>query len=64
MLQQFKLTRHHNGQYSNAVLLDTMVDALSLGLLRFSHMEALQKDPGYQKITYWRWLMKALCVIS
>ena len=50
MLQQVKLVRHHNCQYTNTDLLDTIVDALSLGLLRFSHMEALQKDPGYQKI--------------
>lgn len=27
-----------------------MIDSISLGLLRFSHMNALQTDPGYQKI--------------
>lgn len=27
-----------------------MVDAAALGLLRFSHMEALKQDPGYQTI--------------
>ena len=50
MLQQVKLVRHHNCQYSSTDLLDTIIDALSLGLLRFFHMETLQKDPGYQKI--------------
>ena len=50
MLGQVHLKRHHNCQYTDIDLLDTVIDALSLGLLRFSHMNALQTDPGYQKI--------------
>lgn len=50
MLKQISLKRHHNCKYSDTELLDTIIDALSWGLLRFSHMNALQTDPGYQKI--------------
>lgn len=50
MLGQVHLKRHHNCQYTDIDLLDTVIDAISLGLLRFSHMNALQIDPGYQKI--------------
>ncbi|ABO48845.1 transposase, IS4 family [Desulforamulus reducens MI-1] len=50
MLKGVSLKRHHNCKYSDTGLLDTIIDALSLGLLRFSHMNALQTDPGYQKI--------------
>ncbi|ABO50799.1 transposase, IS4 family [Desulforamulus reducens MI-1] len=50
MLKRVSLKRHHNCKYSDTELLDTIIDALSLGLLRFSHMNALQTDPGYQKI--------------
>ncbi len=34
---------------SSTELLSTVIDSISLGLLRFSHMNALQTDPGYQK---------------
>jgi hypothetical protein len=50
MLSRIRLKRHHNCKYTDTELLDTMIDAISLGLLRFSHMNALQNDPGYQKI--------------
>lgn len=50
MLNRIHLKRHHNCKYTGPELLDTMIDAISLGLLRFSHMNALQTDPGYQKI--------------
>jgi len=50
MLKRIALKRHHNCKYSDTQLLDTLIDAISLGLLRFSHMNALQTDPGYQKI--------------
>jgi len=50
MLSQVHLDRHHNCKYTDVELLDTAIDAISLGLLRFSHMNALQIDPGYQKI--------------
>jgi hypothetical protein len=43
------IKRHHNVLYSPTELIDTIVDAVSLGLSRFSHMRALQNDPGYQK---------------
>jgi len=44
------VSRHHNCTYSAAELIETMIDCAVLGLLRFSHMEALKHDPGYQKI--------------
>lgn len=50
MLKRISLKRHHNCKYSDTELLDTLIDALSLGLLRFSHMNALQTDPGFKKI--------------
>ena len=50
MLGQIHLKRHHNCLYTNVALLDTTIDALTLGLLRFSHMNGLRTDPGYQKI--------------
>ena len=50
MLSRIHLKRHHNCKYTGPEILDTMIDAISLGLLRFSHMNALQTDPGYQKI--------------
>ena len=50
MLGKLRLTRHHNCKYTETGLLDTIIDALSLGIMRFSHMNALQTDPGYQKI--------------
>lgn len=50
MLSRVRLKRHHNCKYTSIDLLDTVIDAISLGLLRFSHMNALQTDPGYQKI--------------
>ena len=43
------IKRHHNVLYSPTELIDTIVDAVSLGLSRFSHMRALKNDPGYQK---------------
>jgi hypothetical protein len=48
MLSRVHLKRHHNCKYTDTQLLDTMIDAISLGLLRFSHMNTLQTDPGYQ----------------
>jgi len=50
MLKRIRLKRHHNCKYTDTELLDTMIDAISLGLLRFSHMNILQNDPGCQKI--------------
>lgn len=50
MLSRVRLERHHNCKYTDTDLLDTVIDAISLGLMRFSHMNALQTDPGYQKI--------------
>lgn len=50
MFNRVRLNRHHNCKYTDAELLDTIIDAISLGLLRFSHMNILQNDPGYQKI--------------
>lgn len=50
LLNKVSLKRHHNCKYTSTDLLDTTIDAISLGLLRFSHMNALQKDPGYKKI--------------
>jgi len=44
------IKRHHNCLYTAHEILDTLVDAAALGLLRFSHMEALKQDPGYQTI--------------
>lgn len=44
------IRRHHNCTYSAAELIETMIDSVALGLLRFSHMEALKHDPGYQKL--------------
>lgn len=44
------IRRHHNCIYSAAELIETMMDCAALGLLRFSHMEALKHDPGYQKL--------------
>lgn len=37
MLSRIRLKRHHNCRYTDTKLLDTMIDAISLGLLRFSH---------------------------
>jgi hypothetical protein len=48
--QHFTVSRHHNCTYSAAELIETMIDCAALGLLRFSHMEALKHDPGYHKI--------------
>ena len=50
MLNRVRLERHHNCKYTDSELMDIIIDAISLGLLRFSHMNALQTDPGYQKI--------------
>jgi hypothetical protein len=50
MLSRVHLKRHHNCKYTDTGLLDIIIDAISLGLLRFSHMNALQTDPGYRKI--------------
>ena len=50
MLKRVHLKRHHNCKYTGPEILDTMIDAISLGLLRFSHMNTLQTDPGYQTI--------------
>lgn len=44
------IKRRHNCLYTAHEIIDTMVDAAALGLLRFSHMEALKQDPGYQTI--------------
>ena len=44
------IKRRHNCIYTAHEIIDTMVDAVALGLLRFSHMEALKQDPGYQTI--------------
>jgi hypothetical protein len=44
------IERHHNCVYSAAELIETMIDCAALGLLRFSHMEALKHDPGYQEL--------------
>ncbi|MFZ5753888.1 MAG: hypothetical protein ACOY3J_06575 [Bacillota bacterium] len=48
--QHFTVSRHHNCTYSAAELIEVMIDCAALGLLRFSHMEALKHDPDYQKI--------------
>jgi hypothetical protein len=42
--------RRHNVKYSALDLLDTLIDSVCLGLFRFSHMDVLQRDSGYQKI--------------
>lgn len=44
------IKRHHNCLYTADEIIDTMVDAAALGLLRFSHMGALKQDPGYQTL--------------
>ncbi|MHB1405226.1 MAG: IS1380 family transposase [Desulfitobacteriaceae bacterium] len=44
------IKRRHNCLYSAHEIIDTMVDAAALGLLRFSHMGALKQDPGYQTL--------------
>ncbi|MHB1128373.1 MAG: IS1380 family transposase [Bacillota bacterium] len=48
--QHLTIKRHHNCIYSATELIETMIDCAALGLLRFSHMEALKHDPGYQKL--------------
>lgn len=50
LLQQLTVRRHHNCSYSAAELIETTVDCAALGLLRFSHMEALKHDPGYRRL--------------
>ncbi|MBA1335674.1 MAG: IS1380-Spn1, transposase [Firmicutes bacterium] len=51
MLQKhLTVKRHHNCTYSAAELLEIMIDCAALGLLRFSHMDALKHDPGYQNL--------------
>lgn len=44
------IKRRHNCLYPANQIIDTLVDAAALGLLRFSHMGALKQDPGYQTI--------------
>lgn len=48
--KQLTVKRHHNCIYSAAELIEIMIDFAALGLLRFSHMDALKHDPGYQKL--------------
>lgn len=48
--QHLTIRRHHNCVYSATELMETMIDCAALGLLRFSHMEDLKHDPGYQKL--------------
>ncbi len=42
--------RRHNCRYTAVRLLDSLVDGIALGLLRFDHMNALKGDPGYRLI--------------
>ena len=44
------VNRRHNATYSGPELLETLLDSVCLGQFRFSHLEKLQKDQGYQKI--------------
>lgn len=39
-----------NVVYSNAELLDTMTDAIALGMFRFSHMQSLQDEQVYKEM--------------
>ena len=41
--------RRCNAKYSAADLLETMIDSACLGLVRFSHMDVLQRDSNYQQ---------------
>jgi len=50
LIKHLTVKRHHNCTYSAAELIDIMVDCASLGLLRFSHMDDLKHDPGYQNL--------------
>ena len=42
------IKRHHNCRYSAAEIIEIMIDCAALGLLRFSHMNALKFDNGYK----------------
>lgn len=51
MLQKYvTVYRHHNCRYSAAELIDTMIDCIALGIVRFDHMNSLKFDSGYQKV--------------
>ena len=57
LLDIFKLYRTHisyvkgsNSIYPTERVVDYMVDGLMLGNLRFTHLDELREDPGYQKI--------------
>jgi len=48
--RHLSIQRHHNCTYSAVELIETIIDSAALGLVRFSHMEALKHDPGYQRL--------------
>lgn len=48
--KHFTVNRHHNCRYSPADLADILGDCITLGMVRFDHMNTLKFDPGYRKI--------------
>lgn len=46
--EHLTIKRHHNCRYSAAEIIEIMIDCAALGLLRFSHMNALKFDNGYK----------------
>jgi len=48
--KHFTVNRHHNCRYSPAELADILGDCITLGMVRFDHMNNLKFDPGYRKI--------------
>ena len=47
--KHLQVNRRHNAKYLASDLLETLVDSACLGLFRFSHMDALQRDSSYQQ---------------
>lgn len=50
ILESVQIPCGPNVVYSNAELLDTMTDAIALGMFRFSHMQSLHDEPVYKEM--------------